>query len=115
MLSSGNRLRRSADFSEAVRRGRRFGGATLVAHLTVADRIAPPRVGFIVGRAVGPAVTRNRVKRRLRHLARARLHRLDPGTVLVVRALPAAATASGATLGAELDATLRSLLDAGAR
>ena len=29
-----------------------------------------PRVGFVVSKAVGPAVTRNLVKRRLRHLAR---------------------------------------------
>ena len=33
-------------------------------------RRARPRVGFVVSKAVGNAVTRNRVKRRLRHLAR---------------------------------------------
>ena len=32
-----------------------------------------PRVGFVVSRAVGPATTRNLVKRRLRHLSRERL------------------------------------------
>lgn len=30
------------------------------------------QVGFVVSKAVGPAVTRNLVKRRLRHLTRAR-------------------------------------------
>ena len=33
----------------------------------------PARVGFVVSKAVGNAVVRNRVKRRLRHLARERL------------------------------------------
>ena len=51
----------------------------------------PARVGFVVSRAVGSAVTRNRVKRRLRHLMRERVAGLDRGSLLVVRANPAAA------------------------
>ena len=59
-----------------------------------------PRVGFVVSKAVGNAVTRNRVKRRLRHLARERLDvAARRAAVLVVRALPAAAAASYAELG----------------
>lgn len=51
----------------------------------------PSQVGFVVSKAVGNAVTRNRVKRRLRHLV---LPLMDatPGITVVVRALPAAAT-----------------------
>ena len=55
---------------------------------------ASPRVGFVVSRAVGNAVVRNRVRRRLRHLVRNRLGGLPPGAVVVVRALPDAAGAS---------------------
>ena len=65
-----------------------------------------PRVGFVVGRAVGNAVTRNTVQRRLRHLMRDRLGVLPPGSVLVVRATPQAADASSAALGQQLDAAL---------
>ena len=54
-----------------------------------------PRVGFVVSKAVGNAVTRNRVKRRLRHLCRPLVDELADGTVVVVRALPAAATEPG--------------------
>ena len=57
----------------------------------------------MVGKAVGNAVVRNRVKRRLRHLVRERLGGLPDSVVLVVRALPASATASYAALGADLD------------
>ena len=62
----------------------------------------PPRVGLVVSKAVGNAAVRNRVKRRLRHLAREHLASLPGSAVLVVRALPAAGTASHAELGADL-------------
>jgi ribonuclease P protein component len=114
VLSARNRLRRSADFGVAVRRGRRCARATLVAHLH-ATPDGPPQVGLIVGRSVGPAVTRNRVKRRLRHLLRARLDRLTPGALLVVRALPISADASSDRLAADLDAALDRLCTPAAR
>lgn len=65
-----------------------------------------PRIGFVVSRAVGPAVTRNLVKRRLRHLARARVGVLPTGSMLVVRALPSAASAGHEELAEELDRCL---------
>jgi ribonuclease P protein component len=73
-----------------------------------------PRVGFVVSRAIGGSVVRNRVARRLRHLVRSRLPLLPPGTLLVIRALPPAATATSAELATELDSVLRrlSLVDA---
>ena len=61
------------------------------------------RVGMVVSKAVGNAVTRNRVKRRLRHLAVGQLPRTPSGTNVVVRALPAAAMPS-AYLGRDLEA-----------
>lgn len=70
----------------------------------------PVRVGFVVSKAVGPAVTRNRVKRRLRHLMRERVAGLADGSLLVVRAQPAAAGATYADLGEELDRCLARVL-----
>ena len=52
-----------------------------------------PRIGFVVSGAVGNAVTRNRVKRRMRHLAAAHVPGTPGGIDIVVRALPRAATA----------------------
>jgi ribonuclease P protein component len=71
---------------------------------------ASARVGLVVSRAVGPAVVRNRVKRRLRALATARLGQLPAGALLVVRANPAAAAASSELLGSELDRALSRVL-----
>jgi ribonuclease P protein component len=113
VLSTNHRLRAAADFRHAVRRGRRAGGPLMVVHLTEnVDKDAnqhsdqSPRVGFVVSKAVGPAVVRNRVKRRLRHLMRARVATLRSGSHLVVRAHPAAAAASSAELAADLDRCL---------
>ena len=67
-------------------------------------------MGFVVSRAVGGSVVRHTVARRLRHLVRARLHRLPAGSSLVVRALPASATATSDQLGSDLDAALDRVL-----
>lgn len=105
MLPAAHRLTDGEAFRRTVRSGRRSGSSTLVVHLASGDGPAPSRVGFVVSKAVGNAVARNRVKRRLRHLTREQLPVLQalPGpVVLVVRALPAAAQASSAELGADL-------------
>ncbi|SHL64565.1 ribonuclease P protein component [Actinacidiphila paucisporea] len=70
----------------------------------------PARAGFVVSKAVGGAVQRNRVKRKLRHLVRARLSLLPPGSLVVVRALPDAGNADHAQLALDLDAALQRLL-----
>ena len=62
----------------------------------------PVRVGFVVSKAVGNAVIRNRVKRRLRSLVREQLTLLSDAAALVVRALPPAADASSAELRSDL-------------
>ncbi|UZN03369.1 ribonuclease P protein component [Cellulomonas sp. S1-8] len=103
MLPAAHRLRRSADFQQTVRRGARGGRDTLVVHLTTATDPGPPAVGLVVSRAVGNAVTRNRVKRRLRALVAARLDAMPAGALLVVRAQPAAASASSDELARDLD------------
>ena len=91
MLPATSRLTSSDDFRVCVRRGVRAGRATLVVH-AVAKSGPPSRAGFVVSKAVGNAVTRNRVKRRLRHLMAASLPVASPSVDVVVRALPAAAS-----------------------
>jgi ribonuclease P protein component len=69
-----------------------------------------PRAGLVVSKAVGGSVVRHRVSRRLRHLLAPRLGELPSGAMLVVRALPAAADATSAELGDDLDDGLRGVL-----
>jgi ribonuclease P protein component len=51
----------------------------------------PPRIAFAVGRTVGNAVVRNRVRRRLRAAVREHHAQLQPGWGYLVRAAPRAA------------------------
>ena len=108
MLPADHRLTSPHSFRHASRAGRRSGARTLMTHLVVEEPAAGavPRIGFVVSKAVGSAVTRNRVKRRLRHAVRERVAGLPPESLLVVRALPAAATASYVELAADLDRCL---------
>lgn len=77
-------------------------------HLTFSTDPEPagPVVGFVVSRTVGNAVTRNRVKRRLRSLVRERLPMLPTGSQVVVRALAPAAAAPYRQLATDLDGAL---------
>ena len=114
VLPLANRMRLGQDFDTAVRRGRRAGRRTLVVHAAVTSAEAgqslgeqkPVLVGLVVSRAVGSAVVRNRVKRRLRAAMRPRVAHLPPGALVVLRANPAAGGASMADLTADLDAAL---------
>jgi ribonuclease P protein component len=133
VLPAVNRLRRPAEFADALRYGRHTARRRLVVHLSeAADRhraatqrataqpattpvvrlqetSVPPRVGLVVTRKIGGAVQRNLVRRRLRHLLRDRLGLLLPGDVVVVKATRATADASFTELAAELDAALATL------
>ncbi len=81
----------------------------------VVGDVEPPRVAYAVGKRVGPSVTRNRVRRRLRAAAASHRGRLEPGRAYLLGAAPAAAAASyaelhaavGELLGASPDATGR--------
>jgi ribonuclease P protein component len=111
VLAVGQRLRRRDEFTSAISAGRRSARGAIVVHLTSptasTDRPAPSaRAGFIVPKAVGGAVVRNRVRRQLRHLVRERLTDLPAGSDLVVRVLPVAVGRSYQQLGFDLSQAL---------
>jgi ribonuclease P protein component len=107
MLPARARMRRSDEFASTVRRGRRGSSRAVMVHVVPAradqSEDVPVRVGFVVSGAVGPAVVRNRVRRRLRHLVTARLGALPAGTTVVIRAHPAAASLTSAELAGDVD------------
>lgn len=114
MLPAPNRLRERADFTSAVRSfgSCRAGSRLLVVHATRTDSRAglAPRVGFVVSRAVGGAVVRNRTKRRLRAAVAHRLAGIPTGLDLVVRANPSAAEATYGELAGALDPLLHRVI-----
>ncbi|MGI8447898.1 MAG: ribonuclease P protein component [Streptosporangiaceae bacterium] len=111
MLPAAARMRRREDFSAAVRGGSRTGRPLLTGHLLIRPGSQEPaRAGFVVSRAVGGAVVRNKVRRRLRALMGGHMDSLPQGSLLVVRANPRAATARQSDLAAELDLVINTLL-----
>ena len=101
MLPKHQRIRTTAQFSDTQRSGSRFGNRNVVVSANIRPVIGDdPRAGFIVSKAVGNAVTRNVVKRRLRAIVTELFDRdfgievADGSVDLVVRALPASASAS---------------------
>jgi ribonuclease P protein component len=110
VLAQQHRMRTSVQFSETTRSGARSGRRNLVlyAHLTAEDD--PSISGFIVSKAVGNAVVRNRVKRRLRELAARTIAERPTGLSLVVRALPPASEADWREISQDYRGSLRAAL-----
>ena len=98
MLAKTHRVVRAEDYRGTVRRGRRITTSSLVAYVLRRADDTPVRFGFIVSKAVGNAVTRNRVRRRLKAASFELLETITPGTDIVMRALPGSAQASWTTL-----------------
>jgi ribonuclease P protein component len=61
-----------------------------------------PRFGFIISKQVGTAVIRNTVRRRLKAVCAGAIAGVPQGTDVVIRALPASATATFAELEADV-------------
>ena len=107
------RLRRHADYGLVYGASRKHGSASLSffyrQQVGAAAEPRPPRFGITVPRALGPAVLRNRIKRRLRIVARAVVHMLPPATDVVLHPRPGVATMPFAALEAELEAVFQTV------
>ena len=107
-----HRLSRSRDFEAVYRHGRSFASRYVVLYwFPREDADGDPRLGLAVPKALGSAVTRNRLKRQLREAWRARLDDVPPGRdyVLLARAgLPEAADSRGLEwLGERIEEVMR--------
>ncbi|GAA3028464.1 ribonuclease P protein component [Microbacterium dextranolyticum] len=102
MLARGNRITRGAEYRAVVRGGSRCAGAHTVTYVVTTSEDRSPRFGFIVSKQVGSAVTRNTVRRRLKAVCAAALAQVPPGADIVIRALPASASADFSDLRSEV-------------
>ena len=107
------RLSRSGEFERVYREGRSHASRHLVVYAFPRagepDGEAP-RLGVSVGRKLGGAVERNRVKRMLREAFWAAADELTPGHDFVIVARPAAGELATAEGGAGVEAALRTVL-----
>jgi ribonuclease P protein component len=96
-----SRLLKHADFDLVYQNGKRqFSGHMTVFSLRRAA--GAPRVGFTVGRVLGNAVVRNRIKRRLREAVRRNLPALPGPVDLVINPKKSVLTLEFAQLESEI-------------
>ncbi|AWR20628.1 MAG: ribonuclease P protein component [Aurantimicrobium sp.] len=106
MLDRAHRLALPTDFRRITRRGTKQTSSLVVAYAAPSDR-GLSRFGIVTSKALGNAPTRNRVRRQLRAIA---WEVKDARSAdIVIRALPAAATASWEDLHADVLRTLEKL------
>ena len=98
------RLRRRQDFAAVYRGGQVYTRGPLVLRVRPHAAGEETRFGFAVGKRLGGAAQRNRIKRRLREAARRSGIKEGVDIVVIARASAGAASAQ------ELEETLRSLL-----
>lgn len=75
-------LKRNKEFRRVYRIGKSAGSRTLVL-IYAPGRQPDKKIGFAVGRKIGGAVVRNRVKRRLREAVTPLLPEIAPGCRLI--------------------------------
>ena len=104
-LPKGSRLRRAVDFSAVYAQQHKVHG-TYVVCFSRFGATARARVGITASKKVGNAVTRNRVRRRIREWTRRRYADLPADLDLVIVAREAAAHAQAPALFSDLDSCL---------
>lgn len=127
MLAPQYRLRSTALFGQTIRNGRKKGSRTVVVHVLAGSAraeelplplqegaTAGPRMGLVVSKAVGNAVTRHNTSRKLRDAFRMVLEEgsleFPAGTTVVIRALPKSATANVQELVGDVRSCIRRAL-----
>ena len=97
------RIRDRDTFVRLTRDGRRSRAGVLWCTAVLDPSLTPPRVAFAIGRAIGPAVVRNRLRRQVRSIVSS----LDlPAGAYLIGARPGAADRSFSELRSDVEQML---------
>ena len=105
------RLTRRAEFDAVYRNGRRRSSRQFTVFFA-ANGLAESRFGMSVGRALGGAVVRNRIRRRVREVLRLHRREIPSGWDIIVHPRASVAKADFTSLGDELLGLVRNSLPA---
>ena len=99
---AGSRLRKHADYQRVYAEGRKHRSASMSWFLARQTEVLTPRVGLTVGKVLGKAHERNRIKRRLRESLRRHLELLPAGCDLILHPHRSVLTMEFSKLDAEI-------------
>jgi ribonuclease P protein component len=97
-----SRLLKHGDFQAVYQQGRKHFSGNMIAFYRESGRSGGPRVGFTVGKVLGGAVDRNRIRRRMRAAVRHHLAELTGPLDLVLHPRKSVLTVEFADLEAEI-------------
>jgi len=97
------RLLKHADFERVYQHGRRHFSPSMTVFFLEREVAGVPRVGLTVGKVLGGAVTRNRIKRRVREAVRRHLVLLTANVDVVINPKKSASAIETAKLEAEME------------
>jgi ribonuclease P protein component len=110
------RLRKHADYQRVYKAGRKQFGKQMAYFFTVRDAAAAersetegPRIGLTVPKALGKAVARNRIKRRMREAVRAALPALSAPVDVILHPKRSVLEADFAVIEREVQTIFRSV------
>jgi ribonuclease P protein component len=95
------KLTRKADFDAVYRNGKRRSSSHFTVFLKAND-LPQSRFGFSIKRALGGAVVRNRMRRRMREMVRLRCEEISAGWDFVIHPKANVASAEFAALASDL-------------
>lgn len=94
-------IRKKPEYTHVFSRGKKVWGRHFLGYVLL-EAGMETRLGLVVSRKVGQAVTRNRVKRLIREFFRSNRRRFPQGMQLVVIARPSSESLDGHACAAEL-------------
>ncbi len=101
-MSDKNRVKKRRDFTRVYQKGKSVAAKDLVLCWRKTG-LPLYRVGFTVSKKVGNAVVRNKVRRRLKEIARLRPELFSPGRDYIIVARPSASQISYREMEKELE------------
>lgn len=81
---AASRLHKHADYQRVYAEAKKRRSASINWFLALQNGASAPRVGLTVGKVIGKAHERNRIKRRMREVLRRHIAELPPGCDLVL-------------------------------
>jgi ribonuclease P protein component len=102
-------LRKHSDFQTVYHEGKRHSSANITVFYRRREDVAGPRVGFTVGKLLGRAVERNRIRRRMRAAVQRHLTEIYLPLDLVLHPRKSVLTIDFARLDAEVGQVLRAI------